>query len=92
MERRQFRRIGFIAGKVLVEIIRGIVLQNPAGFPHDFHCVQAAFQRFDRAETKPFRMPGLVQMSMKPGIDVNAFRASEIDGKDGEKLLLSQIL
>ena len=30
-------------------------------------------------------MPGLVQMSMKPGIDVNAFRASEIDGKDGGK-------
>ena len=92
MERRQFRRIGFIAGKVLVEIIRGIVLQNPARFPHDFHCVQVAFQRLDRAETKPFRMPGLIQITIEPSVDVNAFRASEIDGKDGEKLLLSQIL
>ena len=82
MEQRQFRRIGFIAGKILIEIIRGIVLQNPAGFAHDFHRGKIAFQRLDRAEMEPLRMPGLIQITIEPSVDVNAFRTAVIDRED----------
>ena len=88
MEQRQFRRIGFIAGKVLIEIIRGIVLQNSAGFAHDFHRGKIAFQRLDRAEMEPLRMPGLIQITIEPSVDVNAFRTAVIDREDTIKLII----
>ena len=88
MEQRQFRRIGFIAGKVLVEIIRGVVLQNPAGFTHDFHRGKIAFQCLDRTEMEPLRMPGLIQITVEPGINVNAFRTAVIDRENTIKLII----
>ena len=88
MEQRQFRRIGFIAGKVLIEIIRGIVLQNSAGFAHDFHRGKIAFQCLDRTEMKPLRMPGFIQITIEPGVDVNAFRTAVIDREDTIKLII----
>ena len=88
MEQRQFRRIGFIAEKVLIEIIRCVILQYPAGFAHDFHCGKIAFQRLDRAEMEPLRMPGLIQITVEPGVDVDAFRTAVIDREDTIKLII----
>ena len=88
MEQRQFRRIGFIAEKVLIEIIRCVILQYPAGFAHDFHCGKIAFQRLDRAEMEPLRMPGFIQITVEPSVDVNAFRTAEINSEFGGELII----
>ena len=63
-------------------------MQYPAGFTHDFHCGKIAFQRLDRAEMEPLRMPGLIQITVEPGINVNAFRTAEIDREDTIKLII----
>ena len=92
MEQRQFRRIGFVAGKILIEIIRRVVLQNPAGFAHDFHRGKIAFQCLDRTEMKPLCMPGFIQIAVEPGIDIDAFRTAEINSKFGGKIIIGEVI
>ena len=63
-------------------------MQNPAGFAHDFHRGKIAFQCLDRTEMKPLCMPGLIQITIEPGVDVNAFRTAVINSEFGGELII----
>ena len=63
-------------------------MQYPAGFTHGFHRGKIAFQCLDRTEMKPLCMPGLIQITIESGVDVNAFRTAEIDREDTIKLII----
>ena len=66
-------------------------MQYPAGFTHGFHRGKIAFQRLDRAEMEPLRMPGLIQITIEPSVDVNAFRTAVIDREDTIKLIIDAV-
>ena len=55
---------------------------------HSFHRGKIAFQCLDRTEMKPLCMPGLIQITVEPGVNVNTFRTTEINSKFGGELII----